>query len=352
MSTRELRTTDASAARDVIGIDIGGTNVDVALADRTGAVLGRMRLATLAENGPDQALKRIADVVGELSRRSAAAGRAPVVGYAAVCPGVVQANRILMAPNLPGWENLALARQLADSLGISGIEVCNDVRAGALAELRYGALRGVDPGVYVSLGTGIAAALAVGGSVLAGAHQAAGEIAYLIPVGTPRERHSDGEAPLEALIGGKALGERASALLGGQVSAQDLFSRTDPAALRLVEPALDALTAAVANIAVFIDPERVVIGGGMMGSADVILPALAERLRQVVPFAPEVAAARFTVDASLHGAIALALDAVAGSDVRVAPKPGDADSSNPRYSSATQRRVRLDQQATLSREPR
>jgi glucokinase len=304
MSSARHSDQGAGPAVNVIGVDIGGTNIDLALADRAGTIRHRARIATLAEDGPRQALARIAAVAGRLAQRATA----PVVAYAAVCPGVVRPDRILMAPNLPGWENLALAEHLEAALGVARVEVSNDVRAGALAELRHGALRGVDPGVYVSLGTGIAAALTVGHQVVAGAHGASGEIAYLVPTGEPSSLVSSPEAPLENIVGGKALGRRASAVLGEPLGALELFTRTDPAARQLIDRALDVLADALANIAVFIDPERVVVGGGMMASAKVILPALAERLKQVVPFAPDLTAARFTVDASLHGAIALALD--------------------------------------------
>jgi glucokinase len=226
----------------------------------------------------------------------------------------------LLTPNLPGWDSLALARRLQQELEIEHAPaVCNDVRAGALAEARFGALRGVDPGVYVSLGTGIAAALTVGGTVLGGAHQAAGEIGYLNPGGTSAASFADGRAPLEEIVGGKALGARASELLGIELTAAELFERTDPPARKIVREALNVLGAAIANIAVFVDPERIVVGGGMMASTDVILPNLAAHLARAVPFAPQVLTAHFMQDASLHGAVALALDHMAGD------RPGPAE---------------------------
>ena len=145
----------------VVGIDFGGTKIDVALADSAGEVLERVRLATEAQKGAEQALERTVAAVQELAQRSANHG-GPVLGYAAVSPGVVRDDRILLVPNLPGWEHLALGRRLAAALGVDTVPVCNDVHAGALAELRHGNLRGADPGVYVSLGTGIAAAVTVG----------------------------------------------------------------------------------------------------------------------------------------------------------------------------------------------
>jgi glucokinase len=126
---------------------------------------------------------------------------------------------------------------------------------------------GRDPGVYVSLGTGIAAAVTVGGTVIGGAHQAAGEIAYMLVESGPVSAPSSAVAPLEEIVGGKAIGERASQLLGTSLDAAALFARTDPAAAQQVlQHALGVLANAVVNIAVLVDPARVVMGGGVRHS--------------------------------------------------------------------------------------
>ncbi len=235
-------------------------------------------------------------------------------------------------PPAPGCAGNGAARRLrradpraeADVQALLNLDrapaVANDVRGGALAELRFGALRGIDPGLYISLGTGIGAAVTAGGTVLAGANQAAGEIAYINPGFVERAQlnHNgrQGVAPVEDVVGGKAIGERAGAMLGRSITAAEIFAQAaaDPAdkiAHAVVSETLDVLARAIANIAVLIDPELIVLGGGMMGSADVILPGLRERLAvdvSHVPFPPRLALARFTRDASLHGAIALALE--------------------------------------------
>jgi len=81
-----------------------------------------------------------------------------------------------------------------------------------------------------------------------------------------------------------------------------------------VRRTLEVLAQSLANLAVFVDPERIVLGGGMMAAADSILPTLTELITAATPFPPEVCAARFLQDASLHGAIALAVDALASID--------------------------------------
>ncbi len=298
-----------SSARAVVGaVDIGGTKIELALAAADGEVLGETRLATRAQEGAEQALERVARAIEALRRQHA--GDREITALGVVCPGIVQPDRILLAPNLPGWEETALAARLRSATGVAAVAVTNDVRAGALAEARLGALRGCRCGLYVNLGTGIAAALVVEGRVAEGAHQAAGEIAYIRPSGALGAWTATDHPHLESAVGGNALARRAANVLGAPVSAEKLFSRTDPVSAHLVHQALAALGTALVNLAVFVDPDRVAIGGGLTASADLVLPVLEAYLRTGVPFPPEVVLGHFDQSASLHGAIALALDVV------------------------------------------
>jgi glucokinase len=202
---------------------------------------------------------------------------------------------------------VALQETLRANLQIPTVAVENDVKAAARAEVLWGALQGADPAVYLSLGTGIAAALVMGGRVITGAHGASGEIGYNLRSILDTSGAAHGRAPLEEAIGGRFIGERASLLLGESLSAADVFAHTDLRARFLVDEALAELATHVANLAILIDPARIAVGGGLMSSADVILRALAFRLSYAVPFPPEIVPARFLNDASLYGAIALAL---------------------------------------------
>ncbi len=295
----------------VLGIDFGGTKVALAVALRTGKILARDRLATAARGGAEQVVQRVMAAAGTLISEGErlSGGRCAAVG--AVSPGIVLPDRILLAPNVPGWGDLHLAELLADGLGCLPVVVGTDTKAGALAEWRWGSLAGADPAIFVSLGTGVAAAFVIGGRVLAGAHGAAGEIGYnLLKV---KARGWAAGSPLEKSVGGRALGLRGGALLGHPITAAELFrvAENDSRAARLVSKALDELAVHVANLAMAIDPARIAVGGGMMGSAEMILPALGRRLEQAVPFPPSLVPAHFVLDAPLRGAIALAADACA-----------------------------------------
>jgi glucokinase len=305
-----VRTVGASAPRHeftVLAADIGGTKIDVALAESTGALLDRNRISTRAAQGPEQALRRLAEAFAELLSRNEA--HPDVVAVAVACPGVVQQDRILLAPNLPGWEGVRLAQDVASATGFAHVVVTNDVKAGALAELRFGGLRGLDPGLFLNLGTGLASAFTVGGRVVEGANNAAGEIGYVRPGGSPALSGPKQWAALEDLVGGRAISARAADVAGPGPDGAHLFQRSDAVAQHLVHSALAELGVAVSNLCVILNPQGVVVGGGMMAAADVILPVLRAHVNYAVPFPPTIEAATFSADAPLRGAVALAIDA-------------------------------------------
>src|SRR3954453_21926602 len=201
---------DVVAQGFVLAIDFGGTKIDVGAANVDGELLLSERIDTLAERGASQAVERAVATAREVVARCDGGGLA--VG--AVSPGIVEADRILLAPNVPKWDRLQLPALLREELGIESITVANDVNAAALAEARWGGLSGCDPGLFVSLGTGVKAGLVIGGQVFEGAHGAAGEIGYSLRDPADVTGFAGGHAPLEEFIGGRALGERARALVG------------------------------------------------------------------------------------------------------------------------------------------
>src|SRR5438270_6332745 len=98
----------------VAAVDIGGTKIDVALADETDTLLGRVRLETRAAEGPEAAISRVAAAVEDLRGTLAEKGRVSAAGL--VCAGVVRDDRILLAPNLPGWEGVDLVGCVRNAL--------------------------------------------------------------------------------------------------------------------------------------------------------------------------------------------------------------------------------------------
>jgi glucokinase len=298
----------------LLGIDIGGTKIAMATAAASGDVLLTRRFATGAGDGADAVLARILAAAEALVEETVREWAAPLVGVGVVCPGVIRRHGVLLAPNNPGWDRVRLRDTFEAAFPDVHVAVMNDVKAGALAELTHGALAGADSGVFINLGTGLAAAIVVNGAIVDGGHGAAGEIGYQVLVGgadsatDPQPGFADGHAPLEEAVSGRAIADRASAVLGRQVTTAEAFAlaASERVVRGVVDDAVGLLAAHVANLVVALDPERVVLGGGMSGQADVILPPLTAALRRTVPFPPEVRLAELPDDAPLIGALVIA----------------------------------------------
>jgi len=302
---------DEPAHDFVLGIDFGGTKIALATASLDGTVLESDRLDTDAGRGAAQAVDRAVARAEELTEVTARGKGGRCVAVSAVSPGIVYEDRVALAPNVPGWQELELPALLRERFDGARSAVGTDVKAAAVAELRWGSLRGADPAILLILGTGIAAALVAGGRVIHGANGAAGEIGYSLRGTCETTGAADGRAPLEEFAGGRAIGERAGRLLGEPLTAAEVFDHPDPRARDLLDAALDALAVQVANLAIALDPVRIAVGGGLMSRADAVLAALERRLSAAAPFQPELVPAEFVHDGPLRGAIALALDEVA-----------------------------------------
>ena len=194
-----------------------------------------------------------------------------------------------------------------EAFGQLPLTIWNDVKTAAFAELTRGALTGVHTGMYLNLGTGIAIALTLGNDVVSGDHGAAGEIAYCMLDEHSSQGVRDGVAPFEEYVGGIWLEKRATRLLGRRVTPRDLLtSSPGPEVAAFRDDWVAKLSFHLTNALVLWDPSRLVIGGGIASSLDAIFPALSSRVRQFVPFPPEISRARFGGEAGVIGAIELA----------------------------------------------
>jgi glucokinase len=177
--------------------------------------------------------------------------------------------------------------------------------------VRWGALAGCDPAIYVNLGTGLAAAIVAGGTVITGAHGAAGEIGYNLRTMADVGKSLADRTMLEELVSGKGLATLASNQFNEPLTAADVFARaqTDPAAAALVDTFAAELAQHVVNLAVAIDPMRIAVGGGMTRSWDRLAPTVRQALDVAVPYPVELVLAEFPFDAPLVGALALGVEA-------------------------------------------
>jgi glucokinase len=254
----------------VVALDVGGTLMKGAVVARD-ATTGVIE--TAVEQRPTPRQPDTVEGILTFAADLAAAGDADAVGLAV--PGIVddQAGIARYSTNL-GWRDLPLRDIARTRLGLP-VALVHDVRAGALAEHEFGAAQGVRDFLFLPIGTGIAGTVFLDGQPYRGADGMAGEIGHApVPVGD--EPCACGQRGcLETYASAAALVRRY-----GQPSltAADVITATDPVARKVVQEAIDALAAALTTYTMLLDPELIVIGGGLAEAGDRLLTPLRDAL--------------------------------------------------------------------------
>lgn len=250
----------------VLGIDLGGTKLHVALANLLGAVVAEAVEPTDPRGG-EHVVAQIGATVDGLLRRAERAG-AVLSGAAMGCPGVVDPRNgaIGIAPNILGFAEMDVVGALVARLGCP-VLVENDVNLAALGERWRGCCTGVRSFALVALGTGVGMGVVAEGRLVRGARGAAGEIAYL-PIGAdPFDSRLYRHGTLETAVGGRAILERYRGF--GGTWAEDVrtvFDRLadgDRAAEAAIDETARILVQALMAIGAVLDPERIVLGGSI-----------------------------------------------------------------------------------------
>lgn len=295
----------------VLGLDFGGTKIAMAVCAPDGEQLASATVSSGGESGARASFERGVRSAWDLLAAAAPGRELAAVGVSTF--GIPFDDRVELAPAIDGWGELPFGRELRAAFPGAAIRMATDAKAAAQAEARWGALVDCDPAIYVNLGTGLSAAIVVGGQVLNGSTGAAGEIGYnlrsMSDVGLPLAAR----VMLEDMVSGQALARRATGHTahGQPMEAGEVFeaSRDVPGLDRLVTDFVSELCFHVVNLAICLNPARIAVGGGMVKSWDRLRPGLRHALNAGVPFPPELVLARFPSDAPLIGAVALAVDA-------------------------------------------
>ena len=292
----------------VLGLDIGQQFLRGALADLTGAVVAAAEVRSRAA----AASGRVAELIGLADDLCAAAGisRSRVTQTVIGSPGVYDPRRnvIVLAGGIAGWGRPAVLAGLRAAFG-EHVVIENDVDAATLAEREHGHGRDVGTFAFVWVGSGIGMGLVIDGKLHRGGHGAAGEIAYM-PIsaeqGTdPQDARRRGT--LEA-AGSAAAVVRAARRAGmrGPVSARRVFAAAaagDPRAVTVVAGEAELVARAVCAIVAVVDPELVVLGGGI-GQAPGFAAAVAAQLRRLAPVMPQVRVSALGTEAVVDGCLA------------------------------------------------
>jgi glucokinase len=316
------------ASQLVIGIDLGGTNMQIGVVDAQHRVLGRAKKKTRASEGGDRVLERLVDGVHEACAAAGVSIRElKAVGIGA--PGAIDSRTgtVLEAPNLR-WRNYPLSKVLTRKLGHHAV-VDNDVRAAIYGEWKLGAGRGVDDLLGCWIGTGLGGGFILGGRLYHGFFNTAGEIGHMTlypgaqPAGMSVEDVCSRTAIVNRLLRLMATNHPSiiPELADGDVSdikariVAQAYQRGDKITKRVIQSAAEALGVGLANLVTALSLPRIVVGGGLteaMGESLVSLirdsvraHALPEVTKKV-----EVVATRLEADAGLLGAALLAQEYV------------------------------------------
>jgi len=282
----------------ILGVDIGGTKSAVVLGEADGTILARRAEPTQAEAGPEVILTRLIAMARELIREATHDSRSRLEGIGISCGGPLDTKTGLVhsPPNLPGW-NAVPVRALFER-AFPGLQVVleNDANATALAEWRYGAGRGTQNMIFLTMGTGIGGGLILDGRLYRGTNDLAGEVGHQTILLNGPLCGCGKRGCLEALASGPAIarlareslhygrGKRLVEIAGGKpacITAQHVVEAAkerDPFSQNILAEVGTYMGVGLANLIQILNPERIVLGTIAVHAGDLLL----EPIRQAV----------------------------------------------------------------------
>ena len=301
----------------VVGVDLGGSTIRLALADLDGKIVARWAVSTRGNRTPEKVVALIHSGLLDLLRQ-AQLPRPKLRAIGIGAPGItdVRGGIVLSAPHLSDWHMVPVRDMLEAKLKVPAV-VENDVNAAAIGEHWSGSAKGVSSFVFLALGTGIGAGIYINDQLYHGSGWAAGEVGYLL---VPGEQFSPillkQPGSLEKTLGGNAieLAWRRLAVSDGQqhLRATEIFelaARGNANARKLLRSSAHALASAVTNISLLLNTSLVVLGG-TIGTCAPLVKATQDVLEKNDFARPRLEISTLGADAQLHGAVRLALDLV------------------------------------------
>ena len=308
--------------RAALAVDLGGTELRVALVGEDGRMLARDAEPTLARSGPDAVIGQIVRLLHGLEP---AAQGSTILGVGVGAPGPLDPARgvVLDAPTLAGWTDVPLVALLAAGLG-RPVRLENDANAAALGEWMFGAGRGTRHMVFVTVSTGIGGGVIVDGRLLHGRCGMAAEIGHMAISEGDVPCHCGSVGCWEALASGSALARFATAAArrgvptslphDGSISAREVVGAAaagDALAGDLLAQEARWLGMGFANLLHLYSPERIIVGGGLSAGLDAMRPGIGQEInRRAMKVYRDVPVLRAALgaDSGLAGAAAIILD--------------------------------------------
>lgn len=324
-------------ARDhVVGIDLGGTNIKFGIVKTTGEVVHKLSIPTEGQTGPSGVIKRMCDGTLEVIRQAGLCKeRILAVGIGA--PGAMshKLGLIIAPPNLPGWKDVPLRDRITAGTGIPA-NLENDANAAAYGEFWAGGGKGTNDMVFFTLGTGIGGGVIIDGKLVRGYFDNGAELGHMIVVPNGRlcgcgqygcveayaSAHFTAVRAVEAIKNGEksVLKERLDK--GLPVETPDVVKAAkagDALAFRIWDETCRLLATACVNMQHFSNPQKILLGGGMIGAGDYLLEPVRKHFLDMtwkaVKDYPDIEFATLGNDAGFIGAAGLALFELGGVEV-------------------------------------
>ncbi|MDQ0253334.1 glucokinase [Evansella vedderi] len=310
------------SAHYMIGIDIGGTLVEIGILNMAGDILALDRFETQVALKEEDLLSKICNTVkGLLQKESLASDKVMAVGVGA--PGITDTENgiVIEAPSL-GWVNFPLRSELEKQLQLP-VYVDNDVNVAVLGEQWKGKAKDAENIILITLGTGVGCGIIVNGQLYRGASYAAGEVGYMITdKNEAKEGYDDifdGYGFLDSHVGGPSIVKRMERKLKAttndhplkreRLTAKRIFDyakQNDPLASEVIEETVDHIAYALVNVICIFNPQYVILGGGISKSGDWFLPKVEKVLEKHLPLQTEISTTKLD-NLSIIGAGALCL---------------------------------------------
>ncbi|MGI5499719.1 ROK family transcriptional regulator [Lentzea sp. CA-135723] len=300
------------SAAHVIGIDLGRRWVRAAVADLSGRIIARHdERARLRSN--QTLLEQIGDVARTVMREKGIDW--PQVAQVVVgSPGVADPVRgvVMLPANLPGWERQGMIESIRSRFE-APVKIENDVNLAALGELTQGHGRQTGDFAYLWIGTGVGLGLVIDGRLHRGAHGLAGEIGFLPISADPEYAASRWPRWFASPAVQEATDRLAAAReMTNPPTLRTVFSlarKGDPLAREVVDVVAGLVARAVSTVAGVVDPEMIILGGGVGHNGDLLLHPIEMALRSLTPLSVQVVTSALGTDAVLHGAVGTATSA-------------------------------------------
>ncbi|MBN1436842.1 MAG: ROK family protein [Sedimentisphaerales bacterium] len=311
-----------------VGVDLGGTNVEVCLLSDSGEVVGRGAAPTEVALGPVSLVDRVAAICQEMLA-SSSIGVSEVRAFCIGSPGPISVSegKIIKAGNLPGFDNFRLRGELSARLGVPGL-LENDANVACWGEFWRGAGRGTTDMVMFTLGTGIGGGMVVAGELVHGSEDNGAELGHMIIVPKGRKCSCGQCGCLEAYASASHTAKRAMEALqagrssvlegvlqrSGTITSKDVFECAvagDELANEVVDGTAAALAQACVSMRHITEPQTVVLAGGMINAGDMLTSRVKkfynEMMWNLKSETMEICLAQLGADAGVIGAAGLAL---------------------------------------------